>query len=415
MTRLSFFSTLTDFPKIILLQTIHLLKKLKAMNNPSYDIVVFSHLRWNFVYQRPQHILSRLAKKYKILFVEEPFYSNNQTDNCFTIRQVSPNLSVFNTHAESIESTTEILRQYLENQTIGTAWFYSPAFVKALDAISFERVVFDCMDELTLFKHAPQVLIEQEKELIGRSDIVFTGGKSLYSAKRKHHHSVHCFPSSVDRKHFEKAMNGIEVPSEMAAFTGTVVGYYGVIDERIDYELLEKTAQLCPVVDFVLIGPFAKVNPESLPALPNIHFLGMRSYEQLPNYLKRFNVAMMPFAMNDATKFISPTKTLEYMAGGKSIISTPVYDVVRDYANHIEIINTASEFALAIGRSIRQLGEGDVLKYQEILDKTSWDNTVSRMTALMEQTADGETCELEQKVKMNSPYLEPYTIGQYNY
>ena len=124
---------------------------------------------------------------------------------------------------------------------------------------------------------------------------------------------------------------------------------------------------------------------------------------------------MMPFAMNDATKFISPTKTLEYMAGGKSIISTPVYDVVRDYANHIEIINTASEFALAIGRSIRQLGEGDVLKYQEILDKTSWDNTVSRMTALMEQTADGETCELEQKVKMNSPYLEPYTIGQYNY
>jgi glycosyltransferase involved in cell wall biosynthesis len=355
------------------------------MDYPRYDIVVFSHLRWNFVYQRPQHILSRLAKSYNILFIEEPFQPNAENEKTSSIHQVLPNLSVFNTHAENINATLKLVKENLGSQTIDIAWFYSPSFVNALHIFSFDKVVFDCMDELTLFKNAPQSLIEQEKQLMSKSDIVFTGGKSLYSAKQKHHHNVHCFPSSVDRKHFEKAQNGIKVPEEMDAFSSIVVGYYGVVDERIDYELLEKTAQLCPTVDFVLIGPFAKVNPESLPSLPNIHFLGMRNYEQLPNYLKRFDIAMMPFAMNDSTKFISPTKTLEYMAGGKSIISTPVYDVVRDYDKHIEIVENAEQFATAINKLICQHKASHCLKYREILDRTSWDNTVSRMQNLMEQ------------------------------
>ena len=354
----------------------------------SYDIIVFSHLRWNFVYQRPQHILSRLAKSYNILFVEESFQPNAENQNTSSIQQVLPNLSVFNTYAENIDATLKLLKEELGNQTINTAWFYSPSFVDALNIFSFDKVVFDCMDELTLFKNAPQSLIEQEKRLMSKSDIVFTGGKSLYSAKQKHHHHVHCFPSSVDRKHFEKAQNGIKVPEEMDAFSGIVVGYYGVVDERIDYELLEKTAQLCPTVDFVLIGPFAKVNPENLPSLSNIHFLGMRTYEQLPNYLKRFDIAMMPFAMNDATKFISPTKTLEYMAGGKCIISTPVYDVVRDYDKHIEIVENAEQFTAAINKLICQHKASHYLKYQEILDLTSWDNTVSKMQNLMEELVE---------------------------
>lgn len=358
------------------------------MDYQCYDIVVFSHLRWNFVYQRPQHILSRLAKSYNILFVEEPFQPNAENENTSSIHQVLPNLAVFNTYAENIDSTLKLLKDKLGNQTIEMAWFYSPSFVNALNILSFKKVIFDCMDELTLFKNAPTILIEQEKELLLKSDIVFTGGKSLYTAKQKHHHNVHCFPSSVDRKHFEKAQNGIKVPDEMDALSGIVVGYYGVVDERIDYELLEKTAQLCPTVDFVLIGPFAKVNPESLPSLPNIHFLGMRTYEQLPNYLKRFDVAMMPFAMNDATKFISPTKTLEYMAGGKSIISTPVYDVVRDYAQHIEIVENAEQFTAAINKLICLHKASYYLKYQEILDRTSWDNTVSNMHNLMEQLVE---------------------------
>ncbi len=351
-----------------------------------YDLVVFSHLRWNFVYQRPQHILSRLAKSYNILFVEEPFHPNPENENTSFINQVFPNLSVFNSYTDSIDSTLKLLKETLGSQTIATAWFYSPSFVNALKIFSFDKVVFDCMDELTLFKNAPQSLIEQEKELLSKSDIVFTGGKSLYSSKKKHHHNVYCFPSSVDRKHFEKAQNGIKVPDEMDAFTGIVVGYYGVVDERIDYDLLEQTAQMNPTVDFVLIGPFAKVNPESLPSLPNIHFLGMRNYEQLPNYLKRFDIAMMPFAMNDATKYISPTKTLEYMAGGKCIISTPVYDVVRDYDKQIEIIENAEQFTSSINKLICQHKASHYLKYQEILDRTSWDNTVKEMYSLMKQS-----------------------------
>jgi glycosyltransferase involved in cell wall biosynthesis len=358
------------------------------MNNHQYDLIVFSHLRWNFVYQRPQHILSRLANSYNILFVEEPLYSNVENENNYFVHQVLPNISVFNSHSSNIQYSLKLLKEILGNQPINTAWFYSPSFVSALDIFSFDKVVFDCMDELTMFKDAPQSLIEQERQLLSKCDIVFTGGKSLYSSKKQHHHNVHCFPSSVDRKHFEKAQNGIKVPDEMDAFTGIVVGYYGVVDERIDYDLLQETAQMNPTVDFVLIGPFAKVNPEQLPSLPNIHFLGMRNYEQLPNYLKRFDIAMMPFAMNDATKFISPTKTLEYMAGGKSIISTPVYDVVRDYDKQIEIVENAEQFTAAINKLICQHKASHYLKYQEILDQTSWDNTVNQMYNLMEQLVE---------------------------
>lgn len=350
-----------------------------------YDMVVFCHLRWDFVYQRPQHIISRMANDMKILMIEEPWHRPDEKQS--RLITVNDNLHVLQPNVTSIEEIETVLPQYINNKEINVGWFYSASFVPLLNKFSFTTVVYDCMDELTLFKGAPAKLIEQEKYLMANADVVFTGGKSLYESKSQHHGNVHCFPSSVDQKHFEKALNGVAIPEDLAAIKGPIVGYFGVIDERIDYELINSIALLRPDVSFVMLGPLAKVSEEELPRQNNIHYLGMKDYKDLPAYLKGFDIAMMPFALNDATKYISPTKTLEYMAAGKPIISTAIKDVVRDYKSCVKIIDTAEEFTQAIDRIL--MDAPDVFmnyEYAEILKKTSWDATAGKMKTLINTT-----------------------------
>lgn len=358
---------------------------LKVVNdNNAYNMVVFCHLRWDFVYQRPQHIISRLAKYQKILLIEEPWYRPEQQGSSLTA--ISPNLHVLQPNVNHIEEIAAILPQYT-GKNVNTGWFYSASFLPLLDYFSFDTVVYDCMDELSLFKGAPEKLVQQERSLMEKATIVFTGGKSLYESKVQHHDNVYCFPSSVDREHFAKALNGIALPEDIDAIKGPIVGYFGVIDERIDLALLNEIALLKPQISFVMIGPLAKIGEQDLPRQHNIHYLGMKGYNELPGYLKAFSIAMMPFALNDATKYISPTKTLEYMAAGKPIISTAIYDVVRDYSGCVAIINAADEFSAAIDALL--LNGTNVLNptdYDDILDKTSWDATVAKMQEILKNT-----------------------------
>jgi glycosyltransferase involved in cell wall biosynthesis len=349
-----------------------------------YDLIVFSHLRWNFVFQRPQHIISRLAAQRKILFVEEPVAFAPREENTAILIPVNKNITVFQPRVREIGDIGPLLKKYT-GKNLSAAWFYSPAFCPVFDSVNFRSVIYDCMDELSLFKGADPMLIEQERNLLSRARIVFTGGKSLYEAKSKVHPNVHCFPSSVEQSHFRKALNGIAVPEDIARLKHTVIGYYGVIDERIDLKLLDEVSLQMPGVSLVMIGPLAKIKPEELPRRPNIHYFGMRQYELLPNYLKAFDIAMMPFAMNDSTKFISPTKTLEYMAAGKPIISTPVFDVVRDYRNHVNIVSDPREFCDAHDSIMQQINSGsyNADKYNDILQSTSWDDTVKCMEKLL--------------------------------
>lgn len=350
-----------------------------------YDMVVFCHLRWDFVYQRPQHIISRMAKDMKILMIEEPWHRPDEKHS--RLITVNDNLHVLQPNVTSIEEIETVLPQYINNKNVSVGWFYSASFIPLLNQFDFSTVVYDCMDELSLFKGAPEKLIEQEKYLIANADVVFTGGKSLYESKSQHHSNVHCFPSSVDQKHFEKALNGVAIPADLAAIKGPVVGFFGVIDERIDYDLINNIALQKPDVSFVMLGPLAKVSEDELPRQQNIHYLGMKDYKDLPAYLKGFDIAMMPFALNDATKYISPTKTLEYMAAGKPIISTAIKDVVRDYKSCVKIVETADEFAQAIDRIL--MDAPDVFmnyEYAEILKNTSWDATAAKMNTLIKTT-----------------------------
>ena len=355
--------------------------------NAQYDMIVFSHLRWEFVFQRPQHIITRLAKNRKILFVEEPVHYTEEEKDTARFIDVAENIKVMQPMVESIEDIAPVLRDHLHANLVSVAWFYSAAFSPLLDSLNFEKVVYDCMDELTLFKGASPELIRQEKILLAEADIVFTGGKSLYEAKRKVHDHVYCLPSSVEKEHFEQALNGIAVPNDIADLPKPVVGYYGVIDERINMELLSEVAVSNPDVSFVMIGPLAKISQDELAKSPNIYYLGMRTYESLPYYLKGIDIAMMPFAINDATRFISPTKTLEFMAARKPIISTPIRDVVRDYNEEISIVTNAKEFSDALNDICLQFKTGETreVNFDHILDRTSWDNTAARMEQLINE------------------------------
>lgn len=351
-----------------------------------YDMVVLCHLRWQFVYQRPQHIISRLSSTMKILFIEEPLPQH--TDKSGNLIVVNEMLHVLQPNVKNIESIAEILPEFIKNKTVPVGWFYSASFSPLLEQLNFETIVYDCMDELSLFKGAPEQLINQEKYLMAHADVIFTGGKSLYESKKQFHDNVHCFPSSVDQPHFAQALNGILIPDDVVNLQSPIVGYYGVIDERIDLELLHQAAIKLPNVSFVMIGPLAKIEESDLPKEPNIHYLGMKSYDELPHYLKAFDIAMMPFALNDATKYISPTKTLEYMAAGKPIISTKIKDVVRDYSRSVTLIETADEFCEAItflfDKNDRQSLE---LEYFKILKKTSWDATANKMKSIIKSFA----------------------------
>lgn len=345
-------------------------------------MLVFCHLRWNFVYQRPQHLISRLSESMKVLFVEEPIPHEPEEEGDFEIERITKNLHVLRPKAKDISGISEILKNYLPTQDLEVGWFYSAAFSEILSDFNFERVVYDCMDELSLFRGANPELVRQEKFLLSEADVVFTGGKSLFEAKSRDHQNVHCFPSSVERSHFSKALDDLELPPDMNGIAKPVVGYFGVIDERIDLELLHRVALLRPECNFVMVGPLAKIGEDDLPREKNIHYLGMKPYKMLPNYIAAFDVAMMPFALNDATRFISPTKTLEYMAAGKPILSTAIRDVVRDYSHCIKIIETPEEFSRATDELLAVDPERLHKEYEKILDNTSWDITADKMKEL---------------------------------
>lgn len=347
----------------------------------SYDMLVFSHLRWDFVYQRPQHLISRISRKHKTLFIEEPIPPNENEGIGFETQVISPYLSILKPRVHAISDIAKILAR-LNVRQVNSAWFYSAAFYELLNTISADHIIYDCMDELSLFKGASQLLKDQEKKLLNTADLVLTGGISLYEEKSKHNPNVHCFPSSVDCEHFEKAKRNLMLPSDIKNIQHPIVGYIGVIDERIDMPLIQQTAELLPEFNFVMIGPLAKIEEKDLAKAENIHYLGMKDYDVLPNYLKAFDVAMMPFALNDSTRFISPTKTLEYMAAGKPIISTSIKDVVRQYNHCVEIIESPDEFKQAIVNAISSR-KNQIAAYQKILEKTSWDNTASKMLNLL--------------------------------
>jgi UDP-galactopyranose mutase len=360
------------------------------------DVLCFSHLRWGFVYQRPNHLMSRCARERRVFFVEEPVFDHGRPR--LVIDSVEDNLTVITPHLRHGTPEGEVLARQREliaelRTKLGVrspvAWFYTPMAFDLGKGIDARVVVYDCMDELSAFRGAPRELRQRERELFARADLVFTGGHSLYEAKRAQHPSVHAFPSSVDAAHFASGRSGrLPEPADQKNLPAPRVGFFGVIDERMDIDLLARLADDLPGCSFALVGPVVKIDPETLPRRPNLHYLGPKTYEQLPAYLAGWDVAMMPFAENDATRFISPTKTLEYLAGGKPVVSTPIRDVVTPLGElGLVRVGAGAAFVTQVAEALRARGTPDEARRAAAADEwvasTSWDRTWDAMHRLV--------------------------------
>lgn len=357
------------------------------------NIICLSHLRWNFVYQRPQHLMSRMALHFRTFFIEEPVFDSGQSfyeiipggnNISVIVPHVSRTLDPANIQEEQQRLFEELCEEFSIHEFI--VWIYSPMMVPVIGRRKPSLTVYDCMDELSAFKNAPADLAVKEAVLFSMADLVFTGGKSLYEAKRYKHPNVFLFPSSIDRGHFEKGRRAQPAPAEQALIPTPRIGFFGVIDERMDLELLDEIAAQRPGWNFVLIGPVVKIDADILPRRSNIHYLGQRSYDQLPVYLSGWDVAMMPFALNESTKYISPTKTPEFLAAGKPVVSTAINDVVTTYGDEglVHIAGSPEEFIEGIEKAMQLKEDPHWLKaVDSCLAKTSWDDTASKMLFLI--------------------------------
>ncbi len=372
--------------------------ELATTSTEAPDLICLSHLRWNFVFQRPQHLLTRCAQSRRTFFVEEPIFQpdisahleiQNPVRNIWVVVPQLP-AGLGESEINSIQQNLidELMLDYQIEQYI--CWYYTSMAISFTHHLKPLTVIYDCMDELSAFKGASPALKERESHLFQRADLVFTGGQSLYEAKRDHHPHVYAFPSSVDVDHFKQARSITTDPVDQAGIPHPRLGFYGVIDERMDLELLAGIAEARPDWHLVMIGPVVKIDPEHLPQQANIHYLGSKDYSELPYYLAGWDLAMLPFARNESTRFISPTKTPEYLAAGKPVISTSIQDVIRPYGQQqmVQIADTVAEFVVTAELLMEQdlQATGWVDRVDAFLEQISWDRTWTSMLKLIEES-----------------------------
>lgn len=353
-------------------------------------ILCFSHLRWDFVFQRPQHLLSRFAKDTMVYFFEEPVFDAPK-ENYLSISKRSEGINVVVPHLiegavpQTVNTAlTTLLDKFLLDVKMDewAFWYYTPMAYAFTNKYKPKVIIYDCMDELSAFKFAPPELIALERMLIEKADLVFTGGHSLYAAKKQLHSAIFPFPSSIDKEHFAKAKQQQEQPADQANIPGPRIGFFGVIDERFDIELIRNIAQERPNWQLILIGPVVKISEDTLPKNSNIYYLGQKTYNELPAYLSGWDIALIPFALNESTRYISPTKTLEYLAAGVPVVSTPIFDVINPYgtSNLVHISGNSEGFIKTIESELDKQDKGEwIRKVDEYMKDLSWDNTYMSM------------------------------------
>jgi len=361
-----------------------------------FDVICLSHLRWDFVWQRPHHLLSRCAQKRRVFFVEEPVDGDGAprldvgTREC-GVTVVTPVLPPETNASDAAVLQGELLRELIQRERIRNfvAWYYTPMALEFTRELEPVATVYDCMDELSAFAGAHADLQRLEDELFERADIVFTGGQSLYEVKANRHGNVHLFRSSVDTAHFAGARQPQCDPADQAEIPHPRLGFFGVVDERMDLDLLDDVAERRPGWHLVVLGPVVKIDAAALPRRDNIHYLNAKDYEELPRYLAGWDVALLPFARNEATRFISPTKTPEYLAAGKPVVSTSIRDVVRPYGNAglVRIADDGPAFVAAAEAAMAEPAEDRLRRADGFLTENSWDYTWADMNELVAAAA----------------------------
>lgn len=357
-------------------------------------LLALSHLRWDFVFQRPQQLLSRAARDYRVVYIEEPVREASVEPRVVAgfrgdgVELVQPHVPDSYDDAQTSAFQKEVVDTYAKAADGLTLWFYTPMALRFTRHVAADVIVFDKMDELSAFKNAPPELLALEQELLDLADVVFTGGASMHEAANDRHENIHCFPSSIDAPHFAAARGGLLDPGDQQALAHPRIGFFGVIDERFDIALLADVAARRRDWQFVMLGPVVKIDPATLPQGPNLHWLGSKDYRQLPEYLAHWDIGWMPFAINDATRFISPTKTPEFLAAGLPVVSTAIRDVVRPYgeAGLVTIATNAEQTVDAIAVLLAARPAGWLERVADQLARSSWDSTWDAMNRLLHDT-----------------------------
>lgn len=371
-------------------------------------LLVFCHLRWNFVHQRPQHLLSRLAAHRRVIFIEEPM--NGTATPYFERFEPSPGVEVLRPSTpssapgfddEQIVHLRALLVEYLRDFAIESydVWLYTPMALPLLAGLSPRLVIYDCMDALASFKGAPRQMQQREAGLLKRADLVICGGPSLYDARRTLHPNVLCLPSAVDAEHYRPRAEAAPVAGRAdGAFNGINegvptprLGFFGVIDERLDLDLVAALADADPQWQVVMVGPVVKITTDDLPARPNLHWFGQQTYARLPHWVAGWDVCLLPFARNEATRFISPTKTLEYMAAEKPVVSTAITDVERLYRHAVAIAEDTDAFITACQRAMQETPQQRVervARMRATVAAMSWDATAERIERAIEAAVE---------------------------
>lgn len=357
------------------------------------DLICFAHHRWNFIYHRPQHLMSRFAKCFRVFYIEEPVF--NALSDHYEISLTSDKVIIVVPHLQydhkrpDVDMRTQGIIDKLfatENISNYLLWYYTPLALRVSNHLNAKFIVYDCVNDLSALKSATPELKQLELELLSKSNVVFTAGQSLFEVKKKLHTNIYLFPNSIDRKHFEQARSiKFDLPDQ-DVIPHPRIGFFGVIDERLDIALLENVSRLRPNWHFIMIGPVEKMEPSSLPNFHNIHYLGIKTYNELPHYLAGWDLAMIPFVHNESTRFISPAKTPEYLAAGKPVVSTPIIDVIRPYGNKglVRIAGTPDEFVRVVEG---ELANEDRAEWVELVDEflahNSWNKTWSEMMSII--------------------------------
>jgi glycosyltransferase involved in cell wall biosynthesis len=370
---------------------------------PNYPIIAHSHLCWDWVWQRPQQFLSRLSRNRKVLFVETIGPDSQLAMPVVRYRHPHgfPNLTVLQLQfparkwqdgafidGERRRLVKEFLKDVMPGQFDNAVqWFYDPMAVSAFMGQMGEILtVYDCMDELSKFRGAPANIIERETQLLEKADVVFTGGRKLLESKSRHNDNCHFYGCGVDCAHFGSAREEItQVPADLANLGKPALGYFGVVDERMDYELIDQLAAQNPQWSIVMLGPTMKVDESQLPRRANLHWLGKKDYRDLPAYCKGLDLCLMPFALNESTEYINPTKALEYMATGRQIISTPVPDVVSNFGSVVKIGRGADEFIKLCHTALEHPDNAAIRAGLQMASQNSWDSIVAQLENHMEE------------------------------
>ncbi|MBA4146813.1 MAG: glycosyltransferase [Verrucomicrobia bacterium] len=386
-----------------------------------YPIIVHSHLRWDGVWQRPQQFLSRLSVKHRVLFAEGPVLVDEEITPRYELHEVSdyPNVTVLQTYfpksrfqdgawvdGERQRLLTEVINGPLAGEfNHPVQWFYDPMAAPAfVGKMNESAVVYDCMDQLSQFKFAPPEIIHRELHLLMDADVVFCGGRKLWESKSEHNHNCHFYGCGVEVDHFGKARSAeTQIPNDVDFVNRPILGYFGVVDERMDYELVEKLADANPNWNVVIIGPVCKVDTNTLPCRPNLYWVGRREYPHLPAYTKAFDVCLMPFALNEATEYINPTKALEYMATGRQIVSTAVPDVVSNFNKVVMVAESHQEFIQFCKDAVAS-PNGDLIEAGLAMAcANTWDCIVSRLDEHVREA-------LKRKATHRTPARETETL-----